>query len=76
MISAPLRSTQTAQIQTKPSIKTHGHLALLEWNETVPAAPPAPFGPKRRSLADRCCDGGTLVLLAVTAGAALVSLAR
>ncbi len=73
MISAPLRSTQTAQ---KPSVKTHGHLALLEWNETVPAAPPVPFGPKRRSLADRCCDGGTLVLLAVTAGAALVSLAR
>ena len=74
MISAPLRTTQNT---LTPSIKIHGHLALLEWDETLPVpAPPKPFGSKPRTFADRCYDGGTLILLAVSAGAMLVSLAR
>lgn len=74
MTSAPLRSTQTS---LAPSVKTHGHLALLEWDETLSVlAKPTPFGPKPRSVMDRCYDAGTLILLAISAGAMAVSLAR
>lgn len=81
MISAPLRPTQTKATGTKatettPSVKTQGHLALLEWDETLPSAAAAPstFGPRPKSLMDRCFDGGTLVLLAVTAVALAAAL--
>ena len=75
MISAPLRPAQTTT--STPSVKTQGHLALLEWDETLPSlAAPKPFGPKPRTFADRCYDGGTLILLAVSAGAMAVSLVR
>jgi len=74
MISAPLRTSQTT---LAPSVKTHGHLALLEWDETLPMpAEPTPFGSKPRSVVDRCYDAGTLVLLAVSVGAMALSLAR
>ena len=73
MISAPLRPTQTTDAA---HITTHGHLALLEWEETLPAAAPAPFGPHPRTFLDRCYEGGTAVLLAVSAGALIASLAR
>ncbi len=75
MISAPLRPT-TPQTETTPSVKTQGHLALLEWDETLPTATTAPsvFGPRRRSLLDRCYEGGTLVLLAVTVAALAAAL--
>jgi len=82
MISAPLRTTKTQTAPSEPatpSVKTHGHLALLEWDETLPTAPaaaPKPFGLHPRSFMDRCYDAGTLVLLAVSAGALLASLAR
>ena len=75
MISAPLRPAQTTT--STPSVKTQGHLALLEWNETLPVpAEPKPFGPKPRTFADRCYDGGTLILFAVSAAAMALSLAR
>lgn len=76
MISAPLRPTQTKSTETTPSVKTQGHLALLEWDETLPAAPAAPstFGPHKKSLLDRCYEGGTLILLAVTAAAVAAAL--
>ena len=73
MTSAPLRTTST-QTETTPSVKTHGHLALLEWEETLPAAAPKPFGPHKKSLLDRCYEGGTLVLLAVTVAALAAAL--
>ncbi len=78
MISAPLRPIQTTSTETTPSVKTQGHLALLEWDETlpVPAAAPSTFGPHKKSLLDRCYEGGTLVLLAVTAAALAASLCR
>ena len=82
MISAPLRPTQKKSTETKsteatPSVKTQGHLALLEWDETLPtAAAPGAFGPRKKSLLDRCYEGGTLVLLAVTAAALAASLCQ
>ena len=86
MTSAPLRPTQTAE--AVPNIKTRGHLALIEWDDAPLRFAPAPveaaraaavnqpFGPKKRSLADRCYDGGILALLAVTAAALAASLGR
>lgn len=75
MISAPLRPTQKKSMETTPSVKTHGHLALLEWDETLPsAAAPRAFGPRKKSLMDRCYEGGTLVLLAVTVAALAAAL--
>ncbi len=77
MISAPLRPTESNKsAETAPSVKTQGHLALLEWDETLPAAPavPSAFGPRKKSLMDRCYEGGTLVLLAVTAAALAAAL--
>ncbi|MGI4792256.1 MAG: hypothetical protein ACRYFS_25810 [Janthinobacterium lividum] len=76
MISAPLRET----LNSKPSIKTHGHLALLEWDDkALPVAPaksiPADF-PIRKSVMDRCYDGGVIVLMAVSIAAMAASLAR
>ncbi len=59
--------------------KTQGHLALLEWDNSLPGASggsPRCFGPRRKSQMDRCYDGGTLALLAVTVAALAVSLAR
>ena len=74
MTIAPLRTSQTT---LAPSVKTQGHLALLEWEETLPLpADKAPFGPRPRTFVDRCYDAGTLILLAVSAGAMAVSLAR
>lgn len=78
MISAPLRTT-TSQTETSPSVKTHGHLALLEWEETLPritAAAPSTFGPKKKSVMDHCYDGGTAVLMLVSAVALAASLCR
>ncbi len=72
MTSAPLRTPKTPE--TTPSIKTQGHLALLEWDETLPAAALKSFGPHPKSLLDRCFEGGTLVLLAVTAAALAAAL--
>ena len=81
MISAPLRpaqkkSTETKTAETTPSVKTQGHLALLEWDKTLPtaAAAPSAFGPRPKSLTDRCYEGGTLVLLAVTVAALAAAL--
>ncbi len=76
MISAPLRPTQAKPTETTPSVKTQGHLALLEWEETLPAAAPQSFGPRKKSLLDRWYEGGTAVLLAVTAAALAASLCR
>ena len=74
MTGAPLRTT-TTQTERTPSIKTHGHLALLEWEETLPVPDtPKSFGPHKKSLLDRCYEGGTLVLLAVTAAALAAAL--
>ena len=73
MISAPLRPTQTKPTETAPSVKTQGHLALLEWDEILPAAPET-FGPRKKSVTDRCYEGGTLVLLAVTVAALAAAL--
>ena len=76
MISAPLRPTQSnTSAETTPSVKTQGHLALLEWDDTLPRpAAPGTFGPRPKSLLDRCYEGGTLVLLAVTAAALAAAL--
>ncbi len=85
MITAPLRPIE--EFEAKSSVKTRGHLVLLEWDDAplhfapAPAKPAAPavaqsFGPKPRSLADRCYDGGILALLAVTAAALAASLCR
>ncbi len=75
MISAPLRPTETKSTKVTPSVKTQGHLALLEWDETLPsAAAPRAFGPRTKSLLDRCYEGGTLVLLAVTVAALAAAL--
>ncbi len=79
MISAPLRPAQTKSTAATPSVKTQGHLALLEWDETLPsvtAAAPQPFGLRKPSVMDRCYDGGTVVLLAVSALALAASLCR
>lgn len=77
MISAPLRPAPLSEpVETTPSVKTQGHLALLEWDETLPTAAAAPrvFGPRKKSLTDRCYEGGTLVLLAVTVAALAAAL--
>ena len=78
MISAPLRTTETAA--AKSSIKTHGHLALMEWDETVPSAASAAaqsfHHATRRTVLDRCYEGGTVVLFAATVAALAASLCR
>ena len=76
MISAPLRPTQLDEsAETTPSVKTFGHLALLEWDETMPSTlAPDAFGPGKKSVMDRCYEGGTLVLLAVTVAALAAAL--
>ena len=81
MISAPTRP-QPLQEQKKEaaSIKTHGHLALLEWEETLPsptstAARPMKH-PTRRTVWDRCYEGGMVLLFAATIAALAASLCR
>ena len=76
MISTPTRPTQpNKSAEMTPSIKTQGHLALLEWDETMPSpAAASAFGPHKKSLMDRCYEGGTLILLAVTAAALAAAL--
>lgn len=59
------------------SIKTRGHLALLEWEEQpAPAALPPMETATRRTFLDRCYTGGTLLLFVTTIAALAVSLCR
>ena len=78
MTSAPLRAAETAA--AKPNIKTHGHLALVEWEDTLPSAtsPAAPSfrHPTRRTVLDRFYEGGTVILFFATIAALAVSLCR
>ena len=74
MISAPLR---TPHLEESPSVKTHGHLALLEWDEMLPSTPPTPFPkPVRKSVIGRCYDSGTALLFVITVAALVASLCR
>ena len=77
MITAPARPQP---IQELPSIKTQGHLALLEWNETLPQPVSTVSNsfknPTRRTPCDRCYEGGTIVLFAATVAALAASLCR
>ena len=76
MISTSSRTPKMTE--TNASIKTQGHLALLEWDETAPSMVEMSakhFGdPNRRSLMDRCYNAGTLVLMAVTVAGLAASL--
>lgn len=78
MITAPARP-QPLQ-ETKPTVKTHGHLALMEWNETLPqpvsTASHSLKHPTRRTLCDRCYKAGTIVLFVSTVAALAASLCR
>jgi hypothetical protein len=83
MISAPLR---TPQLKNVTSVKTHAHLALLEWEEALPSIAPiiAPIAAqpsgspirKSKTAMDRCYEGGTAVLFAATIAALAASLCR
>jgi len=75
MISAP---TRPQPFQEAVSIKTRGHLALLEWDETLPAPAAAPSfkNPTRRTILDRCYDGGTIILFIATIAALAASFCR
>jgi hypothetical protein len=79
MISAPLR---TPQLKNVTSVKTHAHLALLEWEETLPSIAPIAAQPsgspirKSKTAMDRCYEGGTAVLFAATIAALAASLCR
>lgn len=75
MITAPARP-QPLQ-ETKPAVKTQGHLALLEWEEQpVPTAAPPVETPLYRRASDRWYTGGTLLLFATTIAALAASLCR
>ena len=80
MISAPLRTPHLNE--SKPTVKTHGHLALLEWDQTQTSAIPIAAQPagspirKSKSTMDRCYEGGTVVLFAATVAALAVRLCR
>lgn len=59
------------------TVKTRGHLALLEWAEqAVPAAAPPVEMPLHRRTLDRCYAAGTLLLFAATIAALAASLCR
>jgi hypothetical protein len=79
MISAPLRNPQLKNVT---SVKTHAHLALLEWEETLPSIAPIAAQPsgspihKSKTAMDRCYEGGTAVLFAATIAALAASLCR
>ncbi len=74
MTTAP---TRPQPLQDTASIKTHGHLALLEWEERpVPtAALPIEIPLYRRTL-DRWYTGSTLLLFVTTIAALAASLCR
>ena len=74
MTTAP---TRPQPLQDTTRIKTHGHLALLEWeNLSVPtAALPIEISLYRRT-ADRWYTGGTLLLFVTTIAALAASLCR
>ena len=58
------------------SVKTRGHLALLEWEQPAPAATPSRKTPIYRRTGDRWYAGGTLLLLVTTVAALAASLCR
>ena len=79
MISAPLRTAKTQTNKTTSSVKTHGHLALMEWEDlpsTQTTTTPSFKSPTRRTGLDRCYDGGTAILFVVTVGSLIVTLCR
>ncbi len=79
MISGPTRPHPLQeQIKETASIKTRGHLSLLEWDETLPASAAAPSfkNPTRRTILNRCYDGGTIILFIATIAALAASLCR
>jgi hypothetical protein len=79
MISAPIR---TPQLKNVTSVKTHAHLALLEWEETLPSLAPIAAQPsgspilKSKTMMDRCYEGGTAILFVTTIAALAASLCR
>jgi hypothetical protein len=72
MISTRVERAQKTT-EKEPRIKTCGHLALLEWDEKALAAMTAPT---RKSVMDRCYDGGVLVLIAAIIAAIAASLGQ
>ena len=77
MISAPPRPQPLLDQAMHPA-KTRGHLVLLEWSDTPPAAPkpPASQWPARRTLWSRCHEAGPVLLIAVTLAALVASVCR
>ncbi len=74
MTTAPNRPQP---LQDMTSIKTRGHLALLEWEERpVPTAAPSLETPIYRRTLDRWYTGGTLLLFVTTIAALAASLCR
>ncbi len=78
MISAPPRPQPLSEpVKETASVKTRGHLALLEWeDQPVPTAAPPNETPIYRRTLDRCYTGGTLVLFVTTIAALAASLCR
>jgi len=83
MITAPPRpqplqdQTKQEQMKETASVKTRGHLALLEWEERpVPIAAPLAETPIYRRTSDRWYTGGTLLLFVTTIAALAASLCR
>ena len=81
MISAPTRPQPLEEQKTEAaSVKTHGHLALMEWNETLPSPASTTARslkhPTHRTVWDRCYEGGTVILFATTIAALAASLCR
>ena len=77
MTDAPARPQPLSE-QAHRLAKTRGHLVLLEWSDTPPAAPkpPASQWPARRTLWSRCHEAGPVLLIAVTLAALVASVCR
>ena len=88
MTSAPTRPQPFPEQAQRPAKthppKTRGHLVLLEWSDTPPAAPkppaaskpPASQWPARRTLWSRCHEAGPVLLIAATLAALVASMCR
>ena len=78
MTTAPTRPQPLSeQSETAASVKTRGHLALMEWEgQPAPAAAPPVKTPIYRRTGDRWYTGGTLLLFVTTLAALAASLCR
>ena len=77
MTTAPTRPQPLSEHRNDTAtVKTRGHLALLEWEQPAAAAVPPMKTPIYRRTGDRWYTGGTLLLFVTTLAALAASLCR